>query len=112
MAGILSQKIICGRGSRGCDEDLQHARIDAYNMINMTGYSSCWETLPVIRQGARTDTPIKRRRMERKIERLLKRCEKETSKYIKEHKTQINKLGTLLFVKKHLKSSEILSCIG
>ena len=112
MAGILSQKIICGRGSRGCDEDLQHARIDAYNMINMTGYSSCWETLPVIRQGARTDTPIKRRRMERKIERLLKRCEKETSKYIKEHKTQINKLGTLLFEKKHLKSSEILSCIG
>ena len=112
MAGILSQKIICGRGSRGCDEDLQHARIDAYNMINMTGYSSCWETLPVIRQGARTDTPIKRRRMERKIERLLKRCEKETSKYIKEHKTQINKLGALLFEKKHLKSSEILSCIG
>ncbi len=112
MAGILAQKIICGRGTRGCDEDLQHARIVAYNMVNMCGYSSCWETLPVIRQSARVETPIKRRRMERKIERLLKKCEKETAKYIKSHKEQIVKLGQLLFEKKHLKSSEILSVIG
>lgn len=112
MAGILAQKIICGRGSRGCDSDLQNARISAYNMINMCGYSSCWETLPVIRQGARTETSIKRRKMERKIEALLKKCEKETSKYIKKHKLQISALGKLLFEKKHLKSSEILSCIG
>ena len=112
MAGVLAQKIICGRGSRGCDHDLQNARIDAYNMINMNGYSSCWETLPTIRQGARQETPIKRRRMERKIEALLRRCEKETSKYIKDHKLQISSLGKLLFEKKHLKSSEILSCIG
>ena len=112
MAGVLAQKIICGRGSRGCDSDLQNARISAYNMINMCGYSSCWETLPVIRQGARTDTSIKRRKMERKIEALLKKCEKETVKYIKSHKLQISALGKLLFEKKHLKSSEILSCIG
>ena len=112
MAGILAQKIICGRGSRGCDSDLQNARISAYNMINMCGYSSCWETLPVIRQGARTETSIKRRKMERKIEALLKKCEKETSEYIKKHKLQISALGKLLFEKKHLKSSEILSCIG
>lgn len=90
MAGVLSQKIICGRGSRGCDGDLQKARIDAYNMFNMCGFSSCWETLPILRQGARVDTSIKRRRMERKIESLLKRCEKETIKYIKEHKLQIS----------------------
>ncbi len=112
MAGILAQKIICGRGSRGCDSDLQRARINAYNMLNMCGYSSCAETLPVIRQGARTETSIKRRKMEKKIEKLLKKCEKETSKYIKEHKSQINALGKLLFEKKHLKSSEILSCLG
>lgn len=112
MAGVLAQKIICGRGSRGCDSDLQHARINAYNMLNMCGYSSCWETLPVIRQGARTDTVTKRRRMERKIEALLKKCERETCKYIKSHKLQISALGQLLFEKKHLKSSEILSCIG
>lgn len=112
MAGVLAQKIICGRGSRGCDSDLQNARINAYNMINMAGYSSCWETLPEIKTGARTDTFIKRRKMERKIEALLKKCEKETSKYIKTHKSQIIALGNLLFEKKHLKSSEILSCIG
>ena len=112
MAGVLSQKIICGRGSRGCDDDLQNARIDAYNMLNMCGYSSCWETLPVLKQGARVDTSVKRRKMERKIEALLRRCEKETIKYIKEHKLQISALGKLLFEKKHLKSSEILSCIG
>ena len=112
MAGILAQKIICGRGSRGCDNDLQNARIDAYNMINMCGYSSCWETLPVLKQGARIETSIKRRKMEKKIEALLKKCEKETAKYIKSHKLQISALGKLLFEKKHLKSSEILSCIG
>lgn len=112
MAGVLSQKIICGRGSRGSEDDLQNARISAYNMINMCGYSSCWETLPKIAQGARTETPIKRRRMERKVEHLLKKCEKETIKYVKSHKLQISSLGKLLFEKKHLKSSEILSCIG
>ena len=112
MAGNLSQKIICGRGSRGCEDDLQSARIDAYNMVNMCGQSSCWETLPVMRERARVETPIKRRRMERKIERLLRRCEREATKYIKEHKSEISALGQLLYEKKHLKSSEILSCIG
>ena len=112
MAGVLAQKIICGRGSRGCDNDLQNARIDAYNAINICGYSSCWETLPVSKPGARVETQVKRRHNERKIERLLKKCEKETAKYVKEHKEQIKKLGQLLFEKKHLKSSEILSVLG
>ena len=112
MAGILAQKIISGRGSRGCDDDLQRARYDAYNLLNRCGYSSCWETLPAVAPGTRIDTGVKRRKMERKIEHLLKRCEKETSRYIKEHKSQIINLGNLLFEKKHLKSSEILSLIG
>ena len=112
MAGVIAQKLIYGRGSRGCDEDLQRARIDAYNMMNMCGYSSCWETLPVLRPGARTDTAYKRRRMEKKIEKLLKKCEKETTAYLKEHLSQVKALGELLFQKKHLKSSEILSIIG
>ena len=112
MAGVLAQKIICGRGSRGCEDDLQDARADAYNMFNMCGYSSCWETLPHILLGKRTETSIKRRKMERKIEALLRKCEKETTKYIKAHRDQISALGKLLYEKKHLKSSEILSCIG
>ena len=112
MAGLIAQKVICGRGSRGCDEDLQRARVFAYNMINMCGYSSCWETLPPVRQGSRLETATKRRRMERKIEKLLKKCEKETTAYVKKHILQIKALGQLLFEKKHLKSSEILSVIG
>ena len=112
MAGVISEKVLFNKGSRGCESDLQRARINAYNMINMTGYSSCWETLPVIRQGARVETSTKRRRMERKIESLLKTCEKETTKYVKEHRDEIYRLGSLLLEKKHLKSSEIISCIG
>ena len=111
MAGILSEKIICGSGSRGCEDDLQKARIFAYNMFNMCGFSSCWETLPEVREKARTETFIKRRKMEIKIERFLKKCEKETSKYIKKHKNEIYNLGKLLLEKKRLKSSEILSCL-
>lgn len=112
MAGLLAQKIFFGRGSRGCEDDLQRARVAAYNMINMCGYSSAWETLPTVRQGSRIETATKRRKMERKIERLLRKCEKEATKYIKKHATQIKKLGELLFEKKHLKSSEILSVLG
>lgn len=112
MAGVLAQKLVYGHGSRGCDDDLQHARIAAYNLLNICGYSSCWETLPVVRNGSRLETSIKRRRMERKIERLLKKCERETIKYLKEHIEQIKALGALLFEKKHLKSSEILSILG
>lgn len=112
MAGVLSEKIICGSGSRGCEDDLQKARIFAYNMFNMCGFSSCWETLPEVREKARTETFIKRRKMEIKIERFLKKCEKETSKYIKKHKNEIYNLGKLLLEKKRLKSSEILSCLA
>ena len=112
MAGLLAQKIICGRGSRGCEDDLQRARINAYNMLNVCGYSSAWETLPTVRQGARIETAVKRRKMEEKIERLLKKCEKEASKYVKKNIDKIKELGQLLFEKKHLKSSEILSVLG
>ena len=112
MAGVIAQKIICGRGSRGCDDDLQHARKCAYNLFNVCGYSTCWETLPEVGPRARTETFIKKRKMERKIEALLRKCEKETCKYIKANRAKIEALGKLLFEKKHLKSSQILSCIG
>ena len=49
--------------------------------------------------------------MERKIERLLRKCERQTKRYIKKHKKEIYSLGKLLYEKKNLKSGEILSCI-
>ena len=112
MAGVIAQKVLCGRGGRGCEEDLQRARRGAYHLFNLSGYSSCWETLPEMGPYTRVETPIKRRKMERKIEALLRKCERETTKYIKSHKNVIKELGNLLYQKKHLKSSEILSVIG
>ena len=112
MAGIIGQKIICGRGSRGVESDLQSARKSAYNLLNISGYSTCWETLPTVAAGSRTETQTKRRRMERKIERLLRRCERETYKIVKKNKDKIVSLAKLLFEKKHLKSSEILAVVG
>ena len=112
MAGVIAQKVIMGEGSRGCDSDLNHARRCAYNLFNRVGYSSCWETLPEVEPGSRIETQKKRRRMERKIERLLKSLEKKTCKYVKKNKDKIIALGNALFEKKHLKSSEILSIIG
>jgi ATP-dependent Zn protease len=58
------------------------------------------------------ETAPKRRRMERKIEKLLKSLEKKTYKYIKQNQDKVRALGQALFEKKHLKSSEILSIIG
>ena len=112
MAGAIGQKLTNGEASRGVESDLQKARIDAYNLINICGYSSLWETVPTVRPGSRTETQIKRRRMERKIERLLRKCEKEVTKYLKKNMHKVVKLANLLFEKKHLKSTEILSCLN
>ena len=112
MAGLIAQKVICGTGSRGCTEDLQRARIFAYNMFTQCGYSSAWETLPPVQAGSRMETAVKRRNMEKKIEKLLKKCEKDTTRYVKKHTNEIKALGQLLYEKKHLKSSEIIAVIG
>lgn len=112
MAGIIAQRIICGRGSRGSENDLQRARRDAYNLFNAAGYSTCWETLPPAgERGAREETQKKRRRMESKIERFLKKQERATTRYVKKHRDEIERLGRLLYEKKRLKPSEILYCI-
>ena len=111
MAGVIGQKVIFGTASRGCESDLQNARASAYNLFNISGYSTCHETLPAIRPGARTETQIKRRKMERKIEKLLKKCEKETYKIVKANKAKIISLAELLFEKKNLKSTEIHSAL-
>ena len=112
MAGIIAEKVLFGRASRGEEEDLQRARRNAYNLVNMNGYSSCWETVPIVMEHSRMETPTKRRHNERIIEKVLRKCEKKTYKYIKKNADKVKKLGQLLFEKKHLKSSEILSCIG
>jgi len=112
MAGSIAQKLFCGRGSRGAESDLQRARISAYNIFTQNGYSSCWETLPPVQTGARIETQEKRRKMEKKIEKFLRKCEKETRNYLLDNEKKVRDLGKLLFEKKHLKPTEILSVIG
>lgn len=108
MAGILGEKVICGTGSIGAESDLQEARKRAYNLFNISGYSSCWETLPIVSNLSRVETQLKRRKMERIIEKLLKKCEKETVNIIKKNKDKIVLLGNKLLERKRLKSVEIL----
>lgn len=112
MAGLVAQKILFGCGSRGVERDLQRARVDAYNLVNMNGYSSCWETLPHVGQNSRTETQSKRRHNEKIIETILKKCEKKTYKYIKANISKVKSLGKLLFEKKYLKASEIVNAIN
>lgn len=112
MAGLLAQKHFFKTGSRGVDDDLQAARVCAYNLITQNGYSSCWETLPTVSEKSRQETQFKRRRIERKIERLLRDCERRTKKLIKKHEKEIMDLSQLLLNKKHLRSSEILEVIA
>ena len=111
MAGLLAEKLICGTGTLGAEDDLQRARSRAYNLFNINGYSSCWETLPSVYPHTRAETYIKKRRMERKIERFLRKCERETKSYIKKNTDKVKKLADRLFAEKYLKASEVLSII-
>lgn len=64
---FIYEKNIYGRGFRGYGDDLQNAKTNAYNMINMC------ENLLVVRPNSRSDKSNKR-----KIKTLFIRCEKET----------------------------------
>lgn len=112
MAGVIAEKVICGIGSKGCENDLETARANAYKLIADIGYSSCWETLPPVEYSRRQESEIKLRRCERKIESLLKRCEKESYRLVKSHKKEIAELGELLFARRRLKQKEIAQYLG
>lgn len=112
MAGNIAERLICQNCSLGSEDDLQKARLAAYNLINMSGFSSCWETLPRVSNHTRTETEIKKRKNEKKIEKILKKCEKETYIMVKKNIGTIKALAEALFEKKKLKSSEIVSIVG
>ena len=43
----------------------------------MNGFSSCWEVVPPVSQGSRTETEIKRRGTEKKIKKLLRNAKRK-----------------------------------
>lgn len=111
MAGLIAEKVILKKGSFGSESDLNEARSLAYRLFNCSGYSYCYETLPPVNEG-RSETYIKRHKMEVKAEKLLKKCEKDVIKFVKKNTQKIVSLANKLYEKKWLKSKEILSVIG
>ena len=111
LAGNLAQKIICGRGTYGCEEDLGKARSEIYRLVNRTGYKNCWRTLPDY-HSYRKESQIKKRSNERIIEIIFKKCEKETKSYIKKNALKIEVLGNLLYKKEKLTSSQINAALA
>ena len=113
-AGLVAEKLIFKNGCAGCDSDMQRAYKLAARAINRVGLLSCSNTLPEVEpyRYIRNETEERRHRNEIEIEKLLKRCEKETIHYLKKNKKLLIKLADELFKKKNLKSNEVLSIIG
>ena len=112
LAGNIGQYIIEHTGSEGCLDDYNRARSTINLLVNRIGYKGAWRTIPGQNQPARQPTFIKMRGNERKTDRLFKKVERETYRYLKKHKKDIIKLANLLYVKEHLKYSEIKECLG
>ena len=112
MAGNIAEKCLLNSASVGSKFDLEDVRRIAYSLINKQGYSSCWRTLPESIDGNRDVTFIKQRRNERKIEHILKKCERETYKEVRKNSSKILTLAYELNKAKHLTSKQILKIIN
>ena len=113
-AGVIAQKIVCGVGSLGCESDLQRARKNAWGAINGSGFMRCSDALPEVKPyyNVRLEPESKKTANVKKADRLLRKCEKETTRYLKKHKNTIIAVAKALFEKKFLRSSEVLSIIN
>ena len=113
-AGVLAQKIVCKVGSDGCISDLQRARERALELISDSGYFSCSDALVEIPDfgNYRDDTEGKKNNNSKKADRLLKKCERQATRYLRKNKQKIIKLADALFAKKFLRSSEVHSIIN
>ena len=109
MAGVIAQKIVCKTGSSGCETDLQHARKEAWDAINFSGFLTCSDTLPEIRpfSNVRAEPEKKKERNTRLADRLLRKCEKDVFRYLKKNISLIRKIADELFKRKFLSSSDI-----
>ncbi len=111
MAGNLAEKMFFSTGSVGCIDDLEKARLDAYELVNRVGYKSCWRTLPIHGETRRQASQRKTRKNERQIESILRKCERRAKWYLRRHKKEIDALGNLLYEKSHLNQRQIMECV-
>ncbi len=108
LAGTIAEKIIFNKNTYGGnEEDLDTARNYAYNLVNCCGYKSCWRTLTSLNSDGRKPTSFKVRKNEIIIEKILRKAEKETYRYIKKHKNKLIELANKLQEKNMLSSKDI-----
>lgn len=108
LSGIISEKIITKNPLIGSFSDLNNARHNAYGLINTNGFYGCFRTLPEYESyGQREESNFKRRLNEILIEHLLKRLEKDATKFLKKHVVLIKEIARNLKAKNYLTSREI-----
>lgn len=110
-AGALSEKMFFHQANSGCEGDLEEARRTAYHLICRIGYRKLSDTLPEVSCHTRRESASLLQKRERRIYRLLSRCERETRRYLKKHKNQIVALATALEEKPCLTSLEVQSIL-
>ncbi len=107
-AGSIAEKLIAKTSSLGIYDDLNRARETCYNLINCEGYKGGWVCLPPVGEyDIREETLKKRRHNEIIIERILKKLEKETTKFLKKHKNLIVEIARKAKVNNYLNKEEI-----
>ena len=113
-AGLIAEKLIFKTGCSGCDEDMQRVYKTAAQAINRVGYISCSKTLPEVEpyKYIRNETEERRSRNEKEIERLIKKCERKVTRFLKKYKKVLIALSDELYQKKNLKSFEVLGIIN
>ncbi len=112
LAGNIAEKLFFKTASVGCDNDLNNARNQAYGLVNRVGYCSCWRTLPISDERNRRESQVKLRNNEKKIESILRKCERQTRWYLRRHKKEIQVLGDLLYKKSYLSKRQIMECLN
>ncbi len=111
MAGNLAEKLFFKSALEGCHEDLNDARIEAYNLVNAVGYKSCWRVLPRSGSPNRRESQVKLRKNERIIERILRKSERQAKWYLRKHKKEIKAIADKLYEKAHLNKRQIKECL-
>lgn len=108
FAGCLAEKLFFKESGPGSQSDLSKARHIAYSLINSQGYSRLWKTLPPCGDfHARSETSIKKRKNELLIEKLLRKCERETKRLVRKHRDKILLLANELKKTSFLGAKEV-----
>ena len=113
-AGLIAEKVVFRTGGDGCDQDMQRVYKTAARAINRVGYISCSKTLPEVEpyKYIRNETEERRSRNEKEIEKLIKKCERKVTRFLKKNKRALITLANELFQRKNLKSFEVAHIIA